>query len=289
MTSKLGMITILGVLLLLLATIPVTSFAQEVTPTPDGALDETPTPTPIPTPTPTPASTPTPTATPVASPPPPPAPQNQEPVGVGTSSSCVLREGMQVRLQNVVDTITTSQDGHIELSFRNPPVNDCTVEADLRITVPQNIIPLAKEGAISGTASTLNAFVEAPEGSERSLKMDFKGQEVGEYFISFSGTYWPKGNKDRFQPITLQQKLTVESQSDPDTIPVDPVITPPVPTSPATAPAPTSAPPPTTATDDFPLDTWLIVLIVLVVLVVIVAIVALGRRGGGGRTTVIRD
>lgn len=280
MTLKLGMVTILGVLLLLLAAFPVTSFAQEATSTPAA----TPTPAPTPAATPTPAPTPTPTPTPRA------VPQNQDPGSNGTTESCVLREGMQVRLQNVVDTITTSQDGHIELSFRNPPVNDCTVEADLRITVPQNIIPLAKEGAISGTASTLNAFVEAPEGSERSLKMDFKGQEIGEYFISFSGTYWPKGNKDRFQPITLQQKLTVESPSDPETIPVDPVITPPVPTpASATAPTPTSAPAPETAADDFPLDTWLIVLIVLVVLVVIVAIVALGRRGGGGRTTVIRD
>ena len=196
---------------------------------------------------------------------------------------------MQVRLQNLVSTITTSQDGHIELSFRNPPVNDCTVEADLRITVPQNIIPLAKEGSISGTASTMNAFVQVPEGAERALKMDFKGQEVGEYFISFSGTYWPEGNKDRFQPITLQQKLTVESPSDPDSIPEDLGIASPTP-SPAPAAEETQAAESAPAeSEGFPLDTWLIVIIVLVVLVVIVAIVALGRRGGGGRTTVIRD
>ena len=132
---------------------------------------------------------------------------------VGGTAECTLRQGMQVRLQNVVDTITRDQDGHVELSFRNPAVNDCTVDADLRITVPSNIIPFAKDG-ISGTAGTLNAFVEAiPAGGERSLSMDFKCQKENEYFITFSGTYWPTGNKDIFQPISLQQKLLCESPS----------------------------------------------------------------------------
>ena len=130
-----------------------------------------------------------------------------------TDEGCNLRAGMQVRLQNIVNTINSDQDGHVELSFRNPPVNDCVVQADLRITVPSNIIPIAKEGAISGAAGTLNAFVEVPSNGERALIMDFKGQEVGEYFITFSGTYWPIGNKDLYQPITLQQKLVVEEPS----------------------------------------------------------------------------
>ena len=205
---------------------------------------------------------------------------------------CVLREGMQVRLQNIVSTIQTTQDGHIELSFRNPPVNDCTVVADLRITVPQNIIPIAKEGAISGTAATLNAFVEALQGAERALKLDFKGQEVGEYFINFSGTYWPKGNKDLLQPITLPQKLIVESPSDPESIPADTGISPvPAPQESAAAEGGSTA----TETNqsliesNFPLWIIALIIVVLVVLVVIVAIVALGKRGGGGRTTIIQD
>ena len=132
-------------------------------------------------------------------------------------------------------------------------MNDCTVDTDLRVTVPTNIIPYAKEG-ISGTAGTLNAFVEAvPPGGERSLFMDFKCQRVGEYLIKFGGTYWPTGNKDLFQPITLQQtlrcvepseKLTFE-EAETEAAPA-PVPTPaPEPTSvaPPAPPAPTAAPP----------------------------------------------
>jgi hypothetical protein len=164
-------------------------------------------------------------------------------VNVGGATGCTLRTGMQVRLQNIVDTIRVDQDGHIELSFRNPPVNDCVVEADLRITVPANIIPIAKEGAISGSAGTLNAFVETPSGTERALIMDFKGQKKGEYFITFSGTYWPKGNKDLFQPITLQQKLIVESVP-PPTSPFATATAPPA-TPPTPTPFATPVPPPT--------------------------------------------
>ena len=196
-----------------------------------------------------------------------------------TDEGCNLRAGMQVRLQNIVNSITADQDGHVELSFRNPPVNDCVVQADLRIIVPSNIIPIAKEGVISGAAGSLNAFVEVPANGERAVIMDFKGLKIGEYFITFSGTYWPKGNKDLFQPITLQQKLVVVEPSRPfDTsIPGEPV-----------PPSDGQIVAPADSTGGIP-NIWLIVLIilVLVVLVSLVAIVGISRRGG--RTTIIND
>ena len=204
------------------------------------------------------------------------------------ATGCTLRAGMQVRLQNIVDTINVDQDGHIELSFRNPPVNDCVVEADLRITVPQNIIPIAKEGGISGSAGTLNAFVETPSGTERALIMDFKGQKKGNYFIAFSGTYWPKGNKDLFQPITLQQQLIVAEPS--IDLPVSDKADETEDKADETEGKLAEDKAGTDDSDDPLLPMWLIAVIVLVVLVVVVALVAIvgiSRRGGG--TTVIRE
>ena len=200
-----------------------------------------------------------------------------------TTEECVLREGMQVQLQNVLDTIEKERDGHLELSFRNPAVNSCTVEADLRITVPQNIIVIGKEGVSSGGAGTLNAVVKIPEGGERVLAMDLKGMRKGSYIMSFRGTYWPQGNKDLYQPITLQQTLTVIEPSADQSIP---------PTEQKVANG-TAGQPGQETSPDKPsglleesggMPIWIIVLIVLVVLVVLVALVAIvgmGRRGGG--------
>jgi len=193
-----------------------------------------------------------------------------------TTEECILREGMQVQLQNVLDTIEKERDGHLELSFRNPAVNSCTVEADLRITVPQNIIVIGKEGVSSGGAGTLNAVVKIPEGGERVLAMDLKGMQKGSYIMSFRGTYWPQGNKDLFQPITLQQTLTVSEPSADQSIP-------PTEQKVANGTAPPDKPS-GLLEESGGMPIWIIVLIVLVVLVVLVALVAIvgmGRRGGG--------
>jgi hypothetical protein len=136
-------------------------------------------------------------------------------VGSGPGTNCALRTGIQVRLQNVVDKITRVQDGHLELSFRNPAVNDCPVDTDLRIAFPTNLVVYGKEGIESGTTGTLNAVArEIPPGGERTSAADFRCQNSGTYVVSFSGTYWPTGNKDLFQPITLQQSLICEESSE---------------------------------------------------------------------------
>jgi len=149
--------------------------------------------------------------------------------------------------------------------------------------VPQNIIVIGKEGVSSGGAGTLNAVVKIPEGGERVLAMDLKGMRKGSYIMSFRGTYWPQGNKDLYQPITLQQTLTVIEPSADQSIP---------PTEQKVANG-TAGQPGQETSPDKPsglleesggMPIWIIVLIVLVVLVVLVALVAIvgmGRRGGG--------
>jgi len=213
---------------------------------------------------------------------------------------CKIRNGLQVRLQNVRDTITADQDGHVELSFRNPLVNDCTIETEMRIVTPDNILVFGKDGIVSGGAGTLNAIATVPPGAERVAIMDFKGLEAGEGLIVYSGTYWPEGNKDANQAITAQQSMKVLVPTDPERLNDTPQLDEPDPAETTTSPPASEDPQDPTSggsqTDSPGLlgslgPLWLIALIVLVVLVVLVALVAMvsmGRRGGGG-TTVIRE
>ena len=285
-----------------------TALAQEPTETPEAptATPVPPTATPVPptaTPVPPTATPVPPTATPVpptATPVPPtatPVPPTSTPVP--EPQPCIIRNGLQIRLQNVRDTITADQDGHVELSFRNPLVNDCTVQTEMRIVTPDNILVFGKDGIVSGGAGTLNAIATVPPGAERVAIMDFKGLETGEGLIVYSGTYWPEGNKDANQAITAQQSMTVLVPTDPKRLNDTPQLIEPEPAATTTPPPasvdPRDPPSGSNQTDSTGLlgslaPLWLIVLIVLVVLVVLVALVAMvsmGRRGGG--TTVIRE
>ena len=245
------------------------------TPTPQPSEPPTPTLAPdAPTPTPQPSETPTPAPdAPTATPQPP--------------QDCQIRQGMQARLQSVRDTITENQDGHVEVSFRNPVVNDCVVDAELRVSIPTNIIISSKDGG-SGTAGTLNLVVsDIKPNLERSVSMDFKCLARGNYTINFSGSYWPSGDKGSFQPITLQQGLTCEEPSGSQVFPTPPpdaVASVQETATTSSAASSAAAPPPASLNSggaDSPNTQWLLIggVGLAFALIVIVAIVALGRRG----------
>lgn len=221
--------------------------------------------TPIPSDTPAVAATPQPVEEPTATPPPPTStPQTIE----ASPQDCQIRQGVQARLQSVLDTITREQDGHVEVSFRNPAANDCVVDSDLGVAVPTNIIISSQEGG-SGTAGTVNfAISDIRPGLERSISMDFKCLRVGEYTINFSGSYWPSGDKSNYQPITLKQRLVCQEPSRP------------VPTDTPTPATPTPVSGGGESGGDGPNTTVIMAGVGLVfALIVIVAIVALGRKG----------
>ena len=127
--------------------------------------------------------------------------------GSTNPDGCVIRQPMQIRLFNVSEEITRVQDGSVELSFRNPPANDCEVAADLRIVMPTNLSVTSQEAA-SGVAGTANLYIpNIMAGSERKLALHFKCLRADEYLVNFAGTYWPVGNKDDFRPISLHQRF----------------------------------------------------------------------------------
>ena len=259
--------------------VSVSVIGPSVTPT------HTPTATPSPTPTITPTATPTatqqssepPAPTPQPQPQPqpqPPAPtsipQPQSAAAATPAQDCQIRQGVQTRLHSVRDTITEKQDGHAEVTFRNPGANDCSVDADLGVSVPTNIIISSKDGS-SGTAGTVNFIVsDIKPGLERSISMDFKCLEEGEYTINFSGSYWPSGDKSGYQPITLHQRLVCEGGS-------------PAPTPGGGESTPVPTPTPTRGGPEPPETPWLLIagggLVFALTVIVIVALVALGRKG----------
>ena len=256
------------------ATPPALTVSATPTATPP-ALTVSATPQP-PTPAPQP---PTPAAQSPTPAPQPPTPQPQPAATAPQARDCQIRQGMQTRLQSILDTITSEQDGHVEVSFRNPGANDCAVDADLGVSVPTNIIISSKDGS-SGTAGKVNFIVsDIRPGLERSISMDFKCLVKGEYTINFSGSYWPSGDKSRYQPITLHQRLICKGVS-PTPTPAPP---PPPPTPINVGATPVSPPPDTTP---LPPDTpgpeipWLLIAGggLVFALIVIVALVALGRK-----------
>ena len=221
-------------------------------------------------------------APPVSAQTPPPAAPTPAPTAPA-AQDCRINQGVQARIQSVRDTITKDQDGHVEVSFRNPGANECDLDADLRVTVPTNIIVSSKDGG-SGTAGTVNFLVSniAP-GLERSLSMDFKCLATGEYTINFITSYWPSGDKRSFQPVTLNQRLVCNEVSRASETPEQGTTTSP---PPAPGQGTTTTPPPTQTgggggTGGGAETPWLIIAAavgLVFALIVIVALVALGRK-----------
>ncbi|MDY6964872.1 MAG: hypothetical protein SVM80_02715 [Halobacteriota archaeon] len=97
----------------------------------------------------------------------------------------------------------------------------------------------------------------------RTINLNIKAEKTGEFFIHFSGLYYPDDNKDMYNPISLTHPLTVE---EPSKDPYDPSPTQQLPES-----TPTPKP------MEIPL-TWIIT--IFAVLIGIAIIFAVRRKGG---------
>jgi len=143
------------------------------------------------------------------------------------ASEAKFREGPVVKLRPVTDEIDSSKDGLVELFFSNPSLNDVTLQGDIYVSVPSGIHVYGEGFGIAGAAGTVYGQFTAPPGTARTIYLNIKADEtaVGKtYFIHFSGQYWPDGNKDAYNPISLTHPFKViEASPNPtDSKPTDP-------------------------------------------------------------------
>jgi len=170
-----------------------------------------PTPTPSPTPSRSPTPTPSPTATPDVTPTPTPTPTT--PAG---NSEEKFRVGPTVKLRPVIDVIDSSRDGIVELYMDNPSLNDVTLHADVRISVPAGIHIYGEGFGLAGAAGTVYGTFDVPPGTVRAVAVLIKADEsarLGPYTLQFSGLYYPGDNKDLYNPILLTHPITVKEPS----------------------------------------------------------------------------
>ncbi len=140
-----------------------------------------------------------------------------EPTAAPTEAK--FRVGPTVTLRPVNDIIDKSQDGLVELYMYNPSNNDVTLIADVQISVPSGIHVYGEGFGSGGAAGTVAGTFEASPGASRTIHVNIKADKVGDFTVHFTGSYWPDGDKDAFQQISLTHPLKVNEPS-PD--PMDP-------------------------------------------------------------------
>ena len=135
-----------------------------------------------------------------------------EPVTPDPQPQSKFRQGPVVRLRPVTDQIDSSADGLVELFFSNPSLNEVTLQADVYVSVPSGIHVYGEGFGTAAGAGTVYGQFTVPPGMARTIYLNIKADStaVGRtYFIHFTGSYWPEGNKDAWNPISLTHPFQV--------------------------------------------------------------------------------
>ena len=133
-----------------------------------------------------------------------------------------FRVGPTVTLRPVNDVINKSQDGLVELYMNNPSLNDVTLTADVQVSVPSGIHVYGAGFGYGAAAGTVAGTFTVPPGTVRTIHINIKSEKTGTFTVHFTGLYWPNGDKDAFQQISMTHPFTVKEPS-PD--PSDPKLT----------------------------------------------------------------
>ena len=136
-----------------------------------------------------------------------------------------FRVGPKVSFRPVEDIVYlyddgTSSDGIVELFMSNPTLNDVTLTVDAYVDVPSSIHITGEGFANAVGAGTTYGTFTVPPGSSRNIEVFIKGSKEGKFTLHFSGLYYPDGNKDMFQQLSLTYPIVViqKSGSIPDEI-----------------------------------------------------------------------
>ena len=129
------------------------------------------------------------------------------------SKDQTFRVGPTVRLRPLNSEITKSADGLVELFMNNPSLNDVTLEVDVTVDVPSDIYIYAADGGMAGGAGAVTGHFTVPPGSARTITLHIKGAKTGTFNVHFGGMYWPGDNKDKWNPLSLDNSFNVVEPS----------------------------------------------------------------------------
>lgn len=173
-----------------------------------------------------------------ATPTPVPAPTNTVLPPTSASVQSAFRVGPTVRLRPVNDVVDQDQDGVVEILFRNPALNDTTMMVDLTVSIPSGIHIYGEGFATGSAAGAASGSFRVQPSQSTTVYLNIKSEKTGRFIVHFSGAYWPEGNKDLFNPVSLTHPFVVDEPS-PDPFSEEPTNPSQVSVAPATAvPAP---------------------------------------------------
>ena len=124
-----------------------------------------------------------------------------------------FRVGPTVRLRPVNDVIDQDNDGIVEIIFRNPNLNENAMVVDLTVSLASGLHVYGEGFATDSAAGTASGNYRVPPGQSITVYLNVKAEKTGRLPIHFSGTYWPEGNKDLYNPISLSHSFTVNYAS----------------------------------------------------------------------------
>ena len=124
-----------------------------------------------------------------------------------------FRVGPTVRLRPVNDVIDQDNDGIVEIIFRNPNLNESAMVVDLTVSLASGLHVYGEGFATDSAAGTASGNYRVPPGQSITVYLNVKAEKTGRLPVQFSGTYWPEGNKDLYNPISLSHSFTVNNAS----------------------------------------------------------------------------
>jgi hypothetical protein len=125
-----------------------------------------------------------------------------------------FRVGPDVSLTPAEGSITEDEPGQIELFVNNPQVNDATLVAEVKISVPRGVRMTGADLASGSGAKTVVAQYTIPPGTSRTITMNVYPSETGDVAVDGRVLYWPEGNKDAFNQLSMSNTFTVTSVPD---------------------------------------------------------------------------
>jgi len=130
--------------------------------------------------------------------------------GNSTSSHPKFRVGPMIRLRPTVSKVEVNKEGSvIELIISNPTLNDVDLHFDAWVSAPANFHIWGEGFSQAEAAGTIYGIFEVPPGGTRTIHLNAKAVRTGEYVIHFIGLYYPNGNKDEYNPVSLTHPIKV--------------------------------------------------------------------------------